>query len=79
MASTELLIAVSLAVFIVPAVFLATVAFAASRRRNAREIGPRVAATLSFTGAASLGTMLQVRELLGDRAKGKSGARCGRG
>lgn len=58
MASTELLIAVSLAVFIVPAIFLGTVAFAASRRMNARDIGPRLAAELSVTGAASLGTML---------------------
>src|SRR6188474_2185874 len=58
LAGTELLVSVALAVFLVPAVFLAIVAFAASRRMQGKEIGPRLVAELCVTGAASLGTML---------------------
>ena len=58
LAGTELLVSVALAVFIVPAIFLAVVALAATRRMQGREIGPRLVAELCVLGAASLGTML---------------------
>jgi hypothetical protein len=58
LAGTDLLVSVALAVFLVPAVFLAIVAFAASRRMQGKEVGPRLVAELCVTGAASLGTML---------------------
>src|SRR5215203_4181227 len=58
LAGTELLVSVGLAVFIIPAVFLAIVALAGSRRMQGREIGPRLAAELCVAGAASLATML---------------------
>jgi hypothetical protein len=58
LAGTELLVSVALAVFLVPAVFLAIVAFAATRRMQGRQIGSRLVAELCVTGAASLGTML---------------------
>jgi hypothetical protein len=57
-ASTELLIAVAIGVFLVPAIFLATVAFAASRRMQGKDVSSRLAAELCLTGGASLGTML---------------------
>jgi hypothetical protein len=58
LAGTEALVAVALAVFIVPAVFLAIVALAATRRMQGKEVGPRLTAQLCVAGAASLGTML---------------------
>jgi hypothetical protein len=57
-ASTELLVAVALGVFLVPAIFLATVAFAASRRMQGKAVSSRLAAELCLTGGASLGIML---------------------
>src|SRR5829696_2470730 len=58
LAGTDLLVAVALAVFIVPANFLALVAYAGSRRMAGREIGARLTAALCAAGGASVGTML---------------------
>jgi hypothetical protein len=57
-ASTDLLLAVALATFVVPALFLAVVAFAAYRRSRGREPGARIGALVAFSGGLSLGTLL---------------------
>ena len=55
---TDLLVAVALGALVVPGVFLALVALAASRRMGGRQIGATLAATLTFAGGASAGTLL---------------------
>ena len=57
-ASTELLIAVAVAVFLLPASFLLLAAFGALRRSGGREISPRVVSALCVTGGASIGVLL---------------------
>ena len=55
---TDLLVAIAVAVFIVPATFLAAVAYAGSGRMGNREIGPGLSATLSLLGGLSAGTLV---------------------
>lgn len=58
LAGTDLLIAVALATFIVPAVFLVVVAVAASRRSSGQLVGSGLVSLVALTGGASLGTFL---------------------
>jgi hypothetical protein len=57
-ATGELLIAVALATFLVPALFLAIVAVAAYRRSRGSPPGRLLNALVAFTGGLSLGTLL---------------------
>jgi hypothetical protein len=57
-ATTDQLIVVALATFIVPAAFLAIVAFAAWRRSHGERIGSRLASLVALSGGLSLGTLL---------------------
>ena len=58
LAGTDLLVAFALAVFAVPAIFLALAAFAGSRRMAGRNVGPGLVGALCAAAGASLGTML---------------------
>jgi hypothetical protein len=57
-AGTDLLLAVALATFAIPALFLLVVGAAAMRRSGDRPIGSGLAALVALTGGASLGTLL---------------------
>lgn len=57
-ADTNLLVAVALATFVVPALFLALVAFAAYRRSRGAVPGERINSLVAFSGGLSLGTLL---------------------
>jgi hypothetical protein len=58
LADADLLIAIALATFIVPSVFLVVLATAAVCRQRGRQLGDTMLALLAFTGGLSLGTLL---------------------
>ena len=57
-ASTDLLVAVAIAVFAVAGLFLVVVALAAARRVRGHAVGNRLGGLVGFVGGAALGTML---------------------
>ena len=57
-ADTNLMVAFALAVFVLPAIFLALVALAAHRRMSGREVGSGLTRALCAAGGASIGPML---------------------
>lgn len=57
LADADLLIAIALATFSVPGIFLAVLAIAAVRRQEGHQLGHSMLALLSFTGGLSLGTL----------------------
>lgn len=58
LAGTDLLLVVALATFVVPAVFLAVLAFAAFRRMGGRPASARLEKLVVFTGGLTFGTFL---------------------
>ena len=58
LAGTDLLLVVALATLVVPAIFLAVLAFAAFRRLGGRPTSPRLEKLVVFTGGLTVGTFL---------------------